>query len=227
MEGTAREVFFPEKHHPGRMCQSDFTHMDKLGVTINQQPFDHLIFHFVFTYSNWETGSICFSESFESLSEGLQKALWKLRGVPIVHQTDRLSTAVNKTNNPEEFTRRYQALLKHYGLLGRKIQASKPNENGDVEQRHRRFKRAVDQALMLRESRDFASRGEYEEFFKEAVLAAQYWAAGPIFRRTAGFAAFTSSKAGILPRAGFWNAPKTCWPLAIPAAARRIRPNVT
>jgi hypothetical protein len=167
MEGRAREVFFPQKHHPGRMGQSDFTHMDKLGVTINKQPFDHLIFHFVLTYSNWEAGSICFSESFESLSEGLQKALWELGGVPIVHQTDRLSTAVNKTDNPEEFTRRYQALLKHYGLEGRKIQASKPNENGDVEQRHHRFKRAVDQALMLRESRDFASRGEYEEFLKK------------------------------------------------------------
>jgi hypothetical protein len=36
----------------------------------------------VLTYSNWETGSICFSESFESLSEGLQNALWELGGVP-------------------------------------------------------------------------------------------------------------------------------------------------
>ena len=35
------------------------------------------------------------------------------------------------------------------------------NENGDVEQSHHRFKQAVDQALMLRGSRDFASRGDY------------------------------------------------------------------
>jgi hypothetical protein len=30
--GPAREVFFPQKHTPGEMCQSDFTHMSKLGV---------------------------------------------------------------------------------------------------------------------------------------------------------------------------------------------------
>jgi hypothetical protein len=29
----------------------------------------------VLTYSNWETGCICFCESFESLSQGLQNAL--------------------------------------------------------------------------------------------------------------------------------------------------------
>jgi hypothetical protein len=44
------------------------------------------------------------------------------------------------------------------------IQAQKPNENGDIEQRHYRFKKALDQALMLRGSRDFDSREEYEEF---------------------------------------------------------------
>jgi hypothetical protein len=39
-----------------------------------------------------------------------------------------------------------------------------PNENGDVEQSHRRFKSAVRQALILRGSRDFASREEYAAF---------------------------------------------------------------
>ena len=40
-----------------------------------------MVYHFVLTYSNWETASICFSESFESLSDGLQQALWELGGV--------------------------------------------------------------------------------------------------------------------------------------------------
>lgn len=87
-EGPGKEVYFPQKHQPGKLCQSDFTHMGALGVTINRQRFDHLLYHFVLTYSNWETGTICFSESFESLSEGLQNALWDLGGVPQVHQTD-------------------------------------------------------------------------------------------------------------------------------------------
>jgi hypothetical protein len=141
--------------------------MTSLGITIQRQPFEHLIYHFVLPYSNWETGTICFSESFESLSEGLQNALWELGGVPIEHRTDRLSTAVHKVEHPEEFTRRYRALLDHYGLKGLKIQAGQANENGDVEQLHHRFKRAVDQALMLRGDRDFPDRREYADFLRE------------------------------------------------------------
>jgi hypothetical protein len=163
-EGPAKEVFFPQLHHPGQLSQSDFTHMNKLGITIGGRPYDHLIYHFVLTYSNWETGSICFSESFESLSQGLQNALWQLGGVPQMHRTDCLTTAVQKTSHPEEFTRRYQDLLDHYGLEGCKTNPESPHENGDVEQRHYRFKQAVDQALMLRNSRDFADRSEYEQF---------------------------------------------------------------
>jgi hypothetical protein len=163
-EGPAKEVFFPQLHHPGQLSQSDFTHMNKLGITIGGLPFDHLIYHFVLTYSNWETGCICFSESFESLSEGFQNALWELGGVPQMHRTDCLTTAVQKTSHPDEFTRRYQDLLDHYSLEGCKTNPESPHENGDVEQRHYRFKQAVDQALMLRNSRDFADRSEYEQF---------------------------------------------------------------
>jgi hypothetical protein len=165
--GPPLEVFFDQIHKPGELCQSDFTSMNNLSVTIASRAFPHLIYHFVLTYSNWETGTICFSESFESLSEGLQAALWELGAVPRTHRTDRLSTAVHKTGHPEEFTRRYSALLRHYGVEGQKIQARKPHENGDVEQRHHRFKRALDQSLMLRGSRDFSSREDYEAFLRE------------------------------------------------------------
>jgi hypothetical protein len=167
LEGPPKEVFFPQKHHPGELCQSDFTHMGSLGVTIQGQAFDHLIYHFVLTYSNWETGTICFSESFESLSEGLQNAIWELGGVPKMHRTDRLSAAVKKPGNPEEFTQRYKALLNHYNLQGHKTQPESPNENGDIEQRHYRFKKALDQSLMLRGNRDFSSREEYAGFLRK------------------------------------------------------------
>ena len=167
LNGPGKEVFFPQKHKPGMLCQSDFTHMDSLGVTIMGQPFDHLMYHFVLTYSNWETGTICFSESFESLAQGLQNALWELGGVPVVHQLDRMSAAVSNLSKRKEFTKRYEALLRHYGLEGRKIQAGKANENGDVEQRHYRFKVALDQALMLRGSRDFATHKAYQAFLHQ------------------------------------------------------------
>jgi hypothetical protein len=165
-EGPPKEVFFTQVHTPGQLGQSDFTSMNKLGITIGGRPFDHLIYHFVLTYSNWETGTICFSESFESLSQGLQNALWKLGGVPQDHRTDCLTTAVQKTSHPDDFTRRYQDLLDHYSLTGCKTNPNSPHENGDVEQRHHRFKRAVDQSLLLRNSRDFADRHEYERFLR-------------------------------------------------------------
>ena len=162
--GPAREIFFPQVHTPGQLGQSDFTHMGELAITIAGKPFDHLIYHFVLTYSNWETGTICFSESFESLSEGLQNALWTLGGVPQQHRTDCLTTAVQKAEHPDEFTRRYQDLLDHYGIIGCKTNPSSPHENGDVEQRHHRFKRAVEQSLLLRGSRDFKDRKAYKQF---------------------------------------------------------------
>ena len=50
------------------------------------------------------------------------------------------------------------------GLESEKTQAGHGNENGDVEQRHHRFKRAVAQELMLRGSVDFASVDAYKSF---------------------------------------------------------------
>jgi hypothetical protein len=168
-EGPGREVFFGQKHVPGRLGQSDFTYMNELGILIGGQSFPHMLYHFVLTYSNWEDVTLCYSESFESLSEGLQDALWELGGVPLRHQTDRLSTAVNNMSEEKEFTNRYEALMRHYRMEGQKIQAGKANENGDVEQRHHRLKRAVEQALLLRDSRDFPSVADYKEFLRRLL----------------------------------------------------------
>jgi hypothetical protein len=170
LEGPQKEVYFSQQHTPGKLCASDYTCMNALGVTINKMPFAHLVYHFTLTWSNWETGSVCFSESFESLSEGLQAALWKLGAVPEEHLTDRLSAASHKPQHPEIFTDRYQALLRHYGLSGRRTQAASPHENGDVEQRNHRLKRAMEQALLLRGSRDFDSRQEYEQFVEKLFV---------------------------------------------------------
>jgi hypothetical protein len=167
LEGPAREVFFPQRHHPGDLSQSDFTSMNTLEVTIGGQPFDHLVYHFVLTYSNWETGTICFSESFESLSSGLQGALGELGGTPRRHRTDQLSAAVHQMPHRDQFTDRYRGLLAHYGVEAERIGVNCPNENGDVEQSHHRFKRTMEQALLLRGSRDFIDRAGYEKFLRD------------------------------------------------------------
>jgi hypothetical protein len=104
---SSKEVFFAQTHHPRRLGTSDFTHMTSLSVTIGGQPFDHMVYHFVLTYSNWETALICFSESFESLSDGLQEAFWELGGTPERHHSDRMSTVVNNLSAKKEFTARF------------------------------------------------------------------------------------------------------------------------
>lgn len=165
--GQSQEVFFPQLHYPGVIGCSDFTEMSSLNITINGKHFVHLLYHFVLTYSNWEHGTVCFTESFESLSEGLQNALWKLGGVPEKHRTDCLSAAVNNLKDVREFTTRYQSVMNHYGLKAQHTNPNSGNENGDVEQRHYRIKRTVDQTLMLRGSRDFECREQYELFLSD------------------------------------------------------------
>ncbi len=164
LEGPPKEIYFPQQHHPGQLCASDFTDMGSLSITIDRQPFAHVVYHFVLTYSNWQTGTICYTENFESLSEGLQNALWTLGGVPESHRTDRLSAAVHQDLSKQLFTQRYSELLAHYAMQGRTINADSPHENGDAEQSHYRFNQALDQSLMLRASRDFTSLEAYRTY---------------------------------------------------------------
>jgi len=69
--GTLERKLQANQHcWPGRLAASDFTVCNELGVKIAGQRFDHTFFHCVLTYSNVESVSLCFSESFESLSAG-------------------------------------------------------------------------------------------------------------------------------------------------------------
>ncbi len=169
--GPAREVFFPQVHQPGRVAQSDFTHMTDLGITLGSIPFPHLLFHLVLTYSNVEAVHICPSESFEALAEGLETCLWQLGGVPRQHRTDHLSAAIRPldTAGRTQATARYMALMAHYGMEPTTNTAGEAHENGDVEQAHYRFKQAVDQALRVRGSRDFLTRDAYAHFLGDLV----------------------------------------------------------
>lgn len=172
LHGPEAEVFFPQVHHPGVNGQSDFTSMNALDITLDRLRFPHLLYHFVLPYSNWEYVEVCYSESFESLSHGLQNALWELGGVPAEHhRTDNLSAATFKGAERREFNESYMALMRHYGMMPTKNQPGKSNENGDVEQAHYRIKERLDQALLLRGSRDFSSRREYDAFLRKIFTA--------------------------------------------------------
>src|SRR5262245_5933689 len=156
---------------------------------MRRQPLAHLIYHFVLTASNWEHVTLCFSESFASLSEGLQNAFWELDGAPARHRTDRMTLAVHHDGNAEQYTAKYQALLRHYGVTAETTNAASAHENGDCEQAHRRFKEAVEQALLLRGSRDFPSREAYWQFVVALVAR----------RNAARAAAVAAEVAGLRP----------------------------
>lgn len=171
--GPDREVFFPQTHVPGEQAQSDFTDMRTLEAMIAGQPFPHLLYHFVLTYSNWESVSICPSESFESLSAGVQSALWRLGGVPLEHRTDNLSAATHELSESRgrDFTERYRELMDHYGLRASRNFPGNAHENGDVESANGKLKSSIDQRLRLRGSRAFVSREAYEGFLDICVQA--------------------------------------------------------
>jgi hypothetical protein len=171
LHGPEREVMFEQVHTPGEAIQSDFTHAADLGVMLGGMPFPHLLFHSVLTYSNVEAVSVCFSESFEALAEGLEAALAAFGGVPTSHRTDNLSAAIRELGKEgrRDFTVAYRALLEHYGMSGSTNHPGVSHQNGDVESAHHQFKCALDQALRVRGHRDFHDRGAYAQFLSELV----------------------------------------------------------
>src|ERR1700686_1909718 len=171
LEGPSKEVFFPQTYQPGVRGLSDFTHMEKLNVTIAGVAFGHMLYHFVLAFSRWEYASVVDSgESFQALAAGLQNALWQAGGCPSEHRSDSLSAAFKNLQEKEDFTVRYAALLEHYGMEGTRNNRGLGHENGSVESSHRYLKDAVDQALELRGHRDFDDRSAYDEFVRGVVM---------------------------------------------------------
>jgi hypothetical protein len=171
LHGHDKEVLFEQVHQPGEAAQSDFTHMEDLGITIAGETFPHLLFHCVLTYSNVEAIRLCSGETFEALAEGIEAALWQFGGVPQTHRTDHLGAATHPLSADEQkaFKDRYAALMRHYGMQPTLNNTGIAHENGDVEQSHYRFKQAVDQAMRVRGSRDFLTRADYEQFLETLV----------------------------------------------------------
>lgn len=168
--GPQREVFFPQEHRPGAMGAFDFTDCRELGVTIAGEPFSHLLFHFVLAFSGWHFVKLAFGETFEALLSGLQSAFWALGGVPEVVRQDNLSAATHELEGGgRALTQRFQKVVDHYGFESSRIQPGKAHENGVAEKGHDLLKSALDQALILRGSRDFPAVDTYLAFVDETI----------------------------------------------------------
>ena len=224
LHGPERDVIFRQTPEPGRMALSDFTDASALGVTIGGQPLEHRLYHFVLAYSSWEHVAVVLGgESFTALAENLQNALWTLGGVPHEHRTDSLSAAYRNLDAAaaEDVTRRYEAFCAHYGMLASRNNRGEAHENGSVEAHNNHLKVALDQALILRGSRDFADLASWRRFVdelvarrnrrREAALRIEMAALKPLpARRTTDFTeviARVTKTGGFLVHQVFYSAP--------------------
>src|SRR6266568_5099923 len=147
--GPSQPVIFRQDIKPGKQSQSDYTCMNALNITINCQAFKHLLFHFMLPWSHWESVMPCFSESFDTLVCGYEKAVWELGCVAPEHRTDNLTAATQAMGSQREFTDRWQQFMAHYGVTPTTNNPGVSHENGSVEKSHDTLKNAIEQELML------------------------------------------------------------------------------
>ena len=171
--GPDQEVSLAQRHRPGEAAQTDFTSTGELAVTIAGELFVHLLCVFVLPYSNWQWVTVCLSESMVALRKGVQRALFQLGRVPEWHQTDNSTSATHRIpaghvvsveGNKRPFNDEYVTLMAHLGMKPRTIGIGESEQNGDVEAANGVLKRRLEQALLLRGSRDFESGDAWQEF---------------------------------------------------------------
>jgi hypothetical protein len=172
LHGAEQDVIFRQEHPPGRLGLSDFTSRADGGIRIAGVPLDHRLYHFRLAFSGWEHAAVVLGgESFVALAEGLQNALWALGSAPLQHRSDSLSAAFRNLDDDtrQDQTRRYEALCVHYGMEPTRNNRGVAHENGSIESSHGHLKQAVEDALLLRGSRDFDALDAYRRFIDEIV----------------------------------------------------------
>ncbi len=172
LHGPEQEVVFRQVHEPGRLGLSDFTDMGELAVSVAGEALEHRLYHFRLAYSGFEHAHVVLGgESYVALAEGLQNALWALGGAPREHRSDSLSAAFRNLDRDatEDLTRRYDALCAHYGMAPSRNNPGLAHKNGAIESAHGHLKKAIDDALLLRGSRDFADLAAWRRFVDEVV----------------------------------------------------------
>ncbi|MDB5737782.1 MAG: family transposase [Sphingomonas bacterium] len=174
LHGAERSVIFPQAQVPGRMGLSDFTDANDLGVTIGNVTFPHRLYHFAMAYSGFEHAEVVLGgESYVALASGLAAALIALGGVPLEHRSDSLSAAFRNLAVPdaEDITRRYAALVEHYGMIATRNNRGVAHENGAIESRNGHLKFRLGQAIELRGHGNFDTLDEYRGFVASVVGA--------------------------------------------------------
>jgi hypothetical protein len=176
--GPDKEVVLAQQHRAGEAAQTDFTWTTELAITIAGQLFAHMLCVFTLPYSNWRWATVCLSESIAAIRKGVQRALFQLGRVPSYHQTDNSTAATHRipdgksvvvADGRRPFNDEYVAIMRHFGMTPRTTEVGEKEQNGDAEASNRVLKRALEQALLLRGSRDFASVDAWQAFVDDVA----------------------------------------------------------
>ncbi|MBC7286264.1 IS21 family transposase [Hoeflea sp.] len=170
--GEDREVIFRQNHPPGRQGMSDFFDAGDLAITVAGAPLNHRIYHFTLVCSGWEHAEVVLGgESYTALASGLQNALCELGGVPHEHRTDSLSAAFANLDPDarDDLRQRYDTLCSDLGTEPTRNNRGIAHENGSIESRHGHLKARLDQALLLRGSRNFEDVDAWRRFVAQVV----------------------------------------------------------
>ena len=163
---------FRQVHAPGKMGLSDFTDMNKHGVSVAGRPLEHRLYHFRLACSGFGHAHVVLGgESHVALAEGLRNALWSLGGVPVDHRTDSLSAAFRNLEQSarDDLTDHMDALCSHYGMTPSRNSKGVAHENGAIEGPHGHLRRAIKDALLMRGSCDFEGLADCRRFIDEVV----------------------------------------------------------
>ena len=146
--------------------------MGDLGVSIAGAPLDHRLYHFRLAFSGWEHAHVVLGgESFVALAEGLQNALWALGRRPcnIAATACRPRSAISTTTRGRIRRAAMRRCAAHYRMEPTRNNRGVAHENGSIESPHGHLKQAIEDALLLRGSRDFDTLDAYRRFIDEIV----------------------------------------------------------
>jgi hypothetical protein len=111
----------------------------------------------------------------------VQAALFQLGRVPEFHQTDNSTAATHRIpdgklvltdGSKRRFNEEYLAVMRHFGMKPRTTEIGAKEQNGDAEASNGAIKRRLNQALLVRGSRDFESVEAWESFVQEVLRKA-------------------------------------------------------
>ena len=150
---------------PGRQLQEDFTHFDKMEVTIKGKAVPVVLFDCRSPYSGWTYAEAFGGETVSAVSEGLQNALARLDGVPEELHRDRHGSAIWKGEAIDPL----KQVLEHYSLKLSLTPPGCPWKNGSVERTNGVLKENLEQILLIRGHSNFESREDLQKAVQQAV----------------------------------------------------------